>query len=91
MKLLMELMTSLWQLKPSLYVRVHGLKGRAFNFAMGATTTASLHAFFEGMKAHACPRATRFVQTASGFELREDNEEVMDLPTSSTKRAIFDR
>jgi hypothetical protein len=49
-------------------VPAHGLKGRAPNFAMGATTTASLHAsFFEGLKAHACPPATRFVRTESGF------------------------
>ena len=63
-------------------VPAHGLKGKASNFAMGATTRASLHAFFEGLKAHACPRATRFVRTESGFELCDDDEEVMDLPTS---------
>ena len=72
-------------------VPVHGLKGRASNFAMGAATTASLHAFFQGLKAHACPRATRFVRTESGFELRDNDEEVMDLPTSWTKRAVFAR
>jgi hypothetical protein len=72
-------------------VLAHGLKGRASNFAMGAATTASLHAFFEGLKAHACPRATRFVRTESGFELRDDDEEVMDLPTSWTKRGVFAR
>jgi hypothetical protein len=42
-------------------VPAHGLKGRASNFTMGAATTASLHAFFEGLKAHACPCATRSV------------------------------
>jgi hypothetical protein len=72
-------------------VPVHGLTGKPSNFAMGATTTTSLHAFFEGLKDHACPRATRFVRTESGFELRDDNEEVQDLPTSWTKRAVFAR
>jgi hypothetical protein len=44
-------------------VPVHGLSGRLSNSAMGAATRASLHAFFVGLKAHACPRATRFVRT----------------------------
>jgi hypothetical protein len=70
---------------------VHGLCGRTSNSAMGALTTASLHAFFQGLKEHACPRATRFVRTESGFELRDDDVEVMDLPTSWTKRAVFAR
>jgi hypothetical protein len=58
---------------------------------MGAQTITSLHAFFVGLKDHACPRATRFVRTESGFELRDDDAEVMDLPTSWTKRAVFAR
>jgi hypothetical protein len=72
-------------------VPVHGLTGRSSNYAMGDATTTSLQAFFEGLKDHACPRATRFVRTESGFELRDDDVEVMELPTSWTKRAVFAR
>jgi hypothetical protein len=42
-------------------VPAHGLKGRVSNFAMGVATSSSLHAFFEGLKVHACPCAARFV------------------------------
>jgi hypothetical protein len=72
-------------------VPVHGLRGRTSNSAMGARTTASLHAFFQGLKDYACPRATRFVRTESGFELCDDDVEVTDLPTSWTKQAVFAR
>jgi hypothetical protein len=64
-------------------------EGRASNFAMEAATTASLHAFFEGLKAHACPCATRFVQTESGFELRDNHEEVMDFANELDKTCRF--
>jgi hypothetical protein len=68
----------------------HKLVSKPSNNAMNAETTSSLKKYFEGLKEHACPRATRVVQTHAGTALRDDSDE-HELPTNWTKRAVFAR
>jgi hypothetical protein len=69
---------------------VHGLTNKDSNNKLDDATIASLKSFFEGLKEHACPRATRIVQTLTGTALR-DNSEDYELPTNWSKRAVFAR
>jgi hypothetical protein len=54
-------------------------------------TAGSLTKCFEDLKEHACPRATRVVQTHTEVVLQDDDPDQYELPTNWTKRAMFAR
>jgi hypothetical protein len=53
----------------------HALKVKPSNNLILEDTAGSLTKFFEDLKEHACPRATRVVQTHRGVALRDNADE----------------
>ena len=81
----------------------HGLKGKASNNGKVHYVYKSLFLpFFEELKLLAVPRATRVVRNAVAaannnkvgtirVELRDDDEDLLELPSSMSKRGIYAR
>jgi hypothetical protein len=69
----------------------HGLKGRPSNNT-NPELYQDLGLFFDQLKEHAAPRATRFIRQQTGeLDIRDDDVDLLELPTSMTKRSIFRR
>ncbi|CAB9509385.1 hypothetical protein SEMRO_388_G132230.1 [Seminavis robusta] len=75
---------------------VHGLSGKTGN-KLNAKSQGLMHEFFTDMKQYALPRATKIVRTqmVDGIntlvELREEEKDTVELPSSMTKRGLFNR
>ena len=72
----------------------HALEGRVgerANKSIKPTEQAHLHSFFKDMMDLAYPRATKFVRSLTSFDTRDDDTEVLELPSSFSKRQLFGR
>jgi hypothetical protein len=71
----------------------HGNTGKASNNAkkFEREVKDDLHAFFQDMNQFATPKATRFVRESTGSGLRDGEENVLELPTCWSKRAVYAR
>ena len=72
---------------------VHGNIGKVSNNAkkFEREVKDDLHAFFHDMNQFATPKATRFVRETTGSGLRDGEENVLELPTCWSKRALYAR
>jgi hypothetical protein len=68
----------------------HKLKFNPGNHSMDEATTSSLKKYFEGLKEHACPRATRVVQTHAGTALRDDSDEEDEDDCEEREQILID-
>ena len=50
-----------------------------------------LHSFFQHIKQFGAPKATRFVREETGTGLRDGEDDLVELPTSWSKRAMYAR
>ncbi|CAB9528194.1 hypothetical protein SEMRO_2170_G317420.1 [Seminavis robusta] len=75
---------------------VHGLKGKTGN-KLNAKSQGLMHEFFKDMQQYALPRATKIVRTQmvdgvnTLVELREEEKDTIELPSSMTKRGLYNR
>jgi hypothetical protein len=69
----------------------HRLTGKVSNNALKATLQACLCVFFEEMIELGSPRATRFIRMEVGMEVRDCDDEMLELPSSFTKRGLYVR
>ncbi|CAB9511400.1 hypothetical protein SEMRO_483_G152000.1 [Seminavis robusta] len=75
---------------------VHGLKNKPGN-KLNSRSLDHMNEFFSSMKEHALPRATKIVRTEmvdglnTAIELREEEKDVVELPSSMTKRCLYNR
>ena len=73
----------------------HGLSRKLVGNRKNKDHDAMFRDFFEEMKAFASPRATRIVRTLVGNQttitLRDDDADLLELPTSFTKRKLYSR
>ena len=69
----------------------HGLTGKPGN-RTNQELVDLMHGFFKDMEGLAGPRATRLVRDISGAtELRDTNEEILELPSHMTKLGLYRR
>jgi hypothetical protein len=73
----------------------HGLAGKGSNRSMNSDFDILLTDFFETMKEFALPRATRLVRglvaDQVAVDVRDADEELLELPTSFSKRSLYNR
>ena len=70
----------------------HGNKGKEkTNTKLSADVYDDLHRYFHYLHQLAQPRATLFVREMSGSGLRNDDEDIKELPTSFSKRGLYAR
>ena len=77
----------------------HALNGHKYvnqqkgnmNACVSLETMEALRSFFEEMKEMAAPRATRIVREEVGIGLRDEEIELLELPSSFTKRSLYYR
>jgi hypothetical protein len=69
----------------------HRLKGKGSNNSLKPTLQASLCNFFDEMIKLGSQRATRPITTEVGMEDRDCDREMIELPSSLSKRAIYIR
>ena len=71
----------------------HGNKGKlcgpARHFAV--EVKQDLHAFFNEIKQFGSPKSTRFVREETGTGLRDDEENLLELPVCWSKRNVYGR
>ena len=77
-------------------LREHGLKNKTSNRKVQrqeeyAEMETSLHDFFEVLKGEAETHATRIIREAAGVALRDEEVDLVELPSSWSKRRIYYR
>jgi hypothetical protein len=68
----------------------HGNKGKVLGKAkrFADHVKDDLHSFFQHIKQFGAPKATRFVREETGTGLRDGEDDLVELPTSWSKRAM---
>ena len=70
----------------------HGNKGKEkTNTKLSVDVHDDLHRYFQYLHQLAQPRATLFVREMSGSGLRNEDEDIKELPTSFSKRGLYAR
>ena len=71
----------------------HGNKGKVLGKAkrFADHVKDDLHSFFQHIKQFGAPKATRFVREETGTGLRDGEDDLVELPTSWSKRAMYAR
>ena len=71
----------------------HGNKGKVLGNAKRFANEVKddLHGFFHELKQFGTPKATRFVREETGSGLRDGEEDLVELPTTWSKRAVYSR
>ena len=72
-------------------VIVHGLKGKPANNSLKPAIRESLHDFLQDLSHHAAPRATLLVRKKTEIVQKNDDDEIIELPTHWTKRGVWAR
>ena len=74
-------------------VPVHGNKGKVSGMPklFAVHVNDDLHEFFHQIKQFGTPKATRFVREETGSGLRDGEEDLIELPISWSKRAVYAR
>jgi hypothetical protein len=71
----------------------HGNKGKLNgpNIGFATEVKVDLHEFFHQIKQFGSPKTTRFVREETGSGLRDDEENLLELPTCWSKRGVYAR
>ena len=77
------------ELKTANRPRVHRGTGKPGNHSLKIGITAALHVFFEEMVQLASPRATRFIRLETGIDARDDDTELIELPSHWSGRNVY--
>ena len=71
----------------------HGNKGKLNgpNVSFATEVKVDLHEFFHQIKQFGSPKTTRFVREETGSGLRDEEENLLELPTCWSKRGVYAR